>query len=121
MKNALYLLFLLVVELLREHDFEADIQVAFAHVVAHVVLLVVYWHALAFDHFDCLRSDHLVDCQEHASPVQQRNFDRLALYGILKGDLVSIDQVALLSHVPGGHGVRVVEARGSCLEVYEQV
>ena len=86
-----------------------------------MVLLVVHWHALAFYHFDSLGSDHLVDCQQHTSPVQQRNLNWLALYGILEGDLVPVYQVILLAHVPGGYGVGVVEARRSCLEVYEQV
>ena len=112
-------MFLLIVELAWEYNLEANEQISFGSIIFHVVLLVIDSHALSLYHFDSFRGDHLIDSKEHRSPIEQRNFHRLAFYGLLKGDLVPVDKIILFSHVTRSHVVVTTESWSSCLELYE--
>lgn len=90
LKDSLDLRFLIIIQLAWENYLEANIEISLLNIIAHMIIFIKDRHALPLYFLQGFWSNHLVDCEQDASAVKQRNLDRLDLNGLLQSNSVSV-------------------------------
>ena len=85
-------------KLLREGDFEANVEIASGLSTGHVTdrIVVVTDKTFALDAFDTARRRDLIEWKQEGPSIQGLHLHWAALDGLIQGHLVSVNQIVAL-------------------------